>query len=252
MRIGPHEIDGGSCFIIAEAGTSHLGQIGSALAHVATAHQKGADAVKFQMFVPDEPLFCPLDGDEKRRERWNRSAMKFEEWQEVKRACDGMGIVFLASAFQHTAVEWLKKLNVAAYKVASRAAGTYPYDVVPGPFIVSRWSGSSDGGPDAMASFWHPEKYKILQCGPKYPTPLSGARWVSGDGLSDHSGTIWPGLHAMGQEPCEAAPRCEILEVHFAIDKADAGPDAPVCLTPYELSVLCYARNAFAEMRGAA
>ena len=248
MNIAGHDIDGQRCFIIAEAGTNHMGQIGSALAHAATAHQKGADAVKFQMFVPDEALFCPLKGDERRRDRWNRSAMKFEEWQEVKRTCDALGIVFLASAFQMTTVEWLKKLNVAAYKVASRAARTYPYYQVPGPFIIS----------NGMHFLWQSETFTDkehikLQCVMKYPTPLAEARWEDHvgwfqdescreDGLSDHSGTVWPGLDAM-------ARGCPMLEVHFCIDKDDAGPDLPVCLSPYELSILCYARNAFAEMR---
>ena len=239
MNIAGHEIDGKRCFIIAEAGTNHMGQIGAALAHVAVAHQKGADAVKFQMFVPDEALFCPLEGDEKRRDRWNRSAMKFEEWQEVKRTCDALGIVFLASAFQMTTVEWLKKLNVAAYKVASRAAGTYPYDAVPGPFVVSV-------DPDSAAI--SDVDRIFLQCVMKYPALLNEARWIGEGrllkrGLSDHSGTVWPGLDAM-------ARGCPMLEVHFCIDKDDAGPDLPVCLSPYELSILCYARNAFAEMRG--
>ena len=243
MNIAGHEIDGRSCFIIAEAGTNHLGQVGSALAHVATAHQKGADAVKFQMFVPDEPLFCPLEGDEKRSARWNRSAMKFEEWQEVRRACDGLGIVFLASAFQQTAVEWLKKLNVAAYKVAGRAFGAYPYSGVPGPFVRSYWHLQGGGGGDGGAARLPDDpNMLILQCGREYPTPLSRARWAGFGGLSDHSGTVWPGLDAM-------ARGCPMLEIHFCIDKEDAGPDLAVCLTPYELSILCYARNAFSEMR---
>ncbi len=240
MKIGTREIGNGQpCYIIAEAGTGHVGNLVVAIRLVRAAADSGADAVKFQMFVPDEPLFCPLDGDGRRRKRWNETAMEFYHWEMVKNACDAEGITFLASAFQPTAVQWLKQLNVAAYKVASRAAATYPYDAVPGPFIIS------DGmchlpNPNPV----YPENTIFLNCRMEYPTPLADAYWCSepDEGLSDHSGTIWPGLDAM-------ARGCPMLEVHFAIDKDDAGNDAPVCLTVDQLKLLCEARDAFAALR---
>lgn len=245
MKIGPHKIDGHRTFIIAEAGTNHLGRIEVALDYVLEAARSGADAIKFQMFVLGEELFCPLPGDDRRQGRWARSCMPFGSWQTVKEECHHRGILFLASAFQSTAVLWLKDLNVAAYKVASRAAKTYPYDMVPGPFIVSNGMGYGPGFLDGI----------YLQCCSAYPAPLRLARWDFDPvewaedggyilGLSDHSGTVWPGLDAM-------ARGCPMLEVHFALDKADAGPDAQVCLTVDQLKLLCDARDAFQEMRGA-
>ena len=253
MKIGQCEIGNGQpCYIVAEAGTNHADEQDIILKYdkarrlVRAAWEAGADAVKFQMFVPDEPLFCPLDRDERRWKRWNWSMMPFHYWQLVAGFCDRLGITFLASAFQPTAVQWLKQLGVKAYKVASRAAATYPYDAVPGLFIVS--DGMVGGSADAMALRRKREADSIwLQCRSKYPTPLAEAQWDwdldYGDrGLSDHSGTIWPGLDAM-------ARGCPMLEVHFAIDKADAGNDAPVVLTVDQLKLLCEARDAFAAMR---
>ena len=239
MKIGPHKIDGRRTFIIAEAGTNHLGRFGDALAYCRRAHECGADAVKFQMFTIGEALFCPMLGDVNRQARWAQSCMRPEDWRNVKSLCDEIGIVFLASAFQPTTVRWLREMDVAAYKVASRAAAAYPYDAAPGPFIVSC------GMALPLPRILYDDRLFLVQCKSIYPTPLIDARWVqNANGLSDHSGTLWPGLDAM-------ARGCPMLEVHFSIepDKSDAGPDKPVCLSVVELKLLCEARDAFAEMR---
>jgi sialic acid synthase SpsE len=241
MKIRAREIGNGQpCYIIAEAGTNHGGSLIGATQHVMAAKNAGADAVKFQIFAPDEPLFCPIEGDERRWKRWNATAMEPLKWELVKDICDKNGITFLASAFQPSVVNWLKKIDVAAYKVASRAAATYPYDAVPGPFIIS--DGMRPGIPVRPSDV---QQIIILQCEMAYPTPLAKARWSRSNGLSDHSGTIWPGLDAM-------ARGCPMLEIHFAIDKANAGNDAPVCLTVDQLKLLCEARDAFAALRSPA
>ena len=241
MKIGNREVGPGQpTYIIAEAGTGHADPEGRqalrAIDLAAKAKEAGADAVKFQMFVAYEQLFCPLSGDDKRWARWAETTMVRGDWELVNNYCCCIGIHFLASAFQPTAVRWLRELGAPAYKVASRAALTYPYDEVPGPFLVST------GMHKPPKDFWRPDRME-LQCVSKYPTPLSEARWhLPAFGLSDHSGTPWPALDAM-------ARGCPVIEVHFAIDKADAGNDAPVCLTTDELKLLCEARDGFAEMR---
>ena len=221
-------------YVIAEAGTSHRGKIRLAMRLVKAAHRAGADAVKFQMFTPREELFCPMDGDENRWARWNESMLKFSEWKRVKEFADELGIHFLASVFQKTGVEWLKALDPVAWKVASRAGETFPYEEVLGPFLVS----NGFGWPA-----WLPDENLILSCKVKYPTPLNDARWNGGhEGLSDHSGTVFPALDAM-------ARGAEVIEVHFALRKEDAGPDREVSLTPAELKQITEARDGFAAMR---
>lgn len=224
-------------YIIAEAGTGHKGDWIKATDFVDAAAKAGADAVKFQMFIIDEPLFCPIEGDEKRISRWNASALTFEMWWCVKKAAERAGIDFLASVFQPTGIEWLKKLEPKYYKVASRAANTYPYDQVPGPFIIS----DGMGLPPTWMGRPAPNVFR-LHCVSKYPTPLNEAMWNSHcHGLSDHSGTPWPAIDAI-------ARGAEFIEVHFG-DKE--GPDGPVNLTTDELKLICGFRDAVTEMRGA-
>ena len=223
--------------IIAEAGTGHYGvdveRVDFAIRLVKAAAECGADYVKFQMFVVDEELFCPMEGDEKRWERWVHTFMSPYQWEVVASKCKRHGIGFLASAFQYGAVDILKELKPDYYKVASRAAKTYPYDRVPGPFIIS----------DGMMPAGFPAGSDVLECVMEYPTAIEKARWKGhlSQGLSDHSGTPWPAIDAL-------ARGAEIVEVHFRVND-EPSPDLSSSLDLDQLKLVCEARDAFAKMR---
>jgi len=232
------------CFVIAEAGTAHLGQLDKAMRLVRAAAEAGADAIKFQWFHCDtvdiafgqptiqESMFCWIDGDEAREPRWRRSVMELDQWRQVKEYAEACGLVFLASAFQHDTVRWLIDLKLQATKVASRAAKTFPYDMdgLPQPFLVS--DGMGRGLPHV------PGEYIYVECEANYP---STEAWSGrGSGFSDHSGKPFLGIDAITRG-------CELLEVHFMVDPTDAGPDLPACLTVDELRLICDARDYYAE-----
>ena len=92
----------------------------------------------------------------------------------------------------------------------------------------------------------------VLQCTSRYPTPLAEIgldvideyrrRYGCPVGLSDHSGSIFPGLAAM-------ARGADLIEVHLTFDRRMFGPDVPASLTVSELELLCRGRDAFDEMR---
>lgn len=234
MKIGNREI-GCPAYIIAEAGTAHAGSIKTAMQFVDAAKNAGADAIKFQMFVPREELFCPMEGDEGRWAWWNQSMLTLDEWRNVKQLAQNQNIHFFASVFQHTGIEWGKELEFPVWKVASRAATTFPYEAVSGPFLISDGFLYDDNRLPGEKEFW------VLSCISEYPTPLNKARMKLGwAALSDHSGTIYPALDAM-------ARGASVIEVHIKLD--DKGPDAASSITPYNLRQICEARDAFAEMK---
>lgn len=214
-------------YVIAEAAIQHGGDVEAAKYICRQAKRAGADAVKFQIFLPDEPLFCPVEGDEDRWPRWEQSFMTPTDWSRVKGFCDEIGIDFLASAFQPSAVKLLTGLNVIAYKVASRAAKTYPYDVAPGPFIISTGMGTPPL--TGRSPIW-------LQCKSEYPH--EPYQWTKYQGLSDHSGSPWPSIHAL-------ARGAKVIEVHvkFAPDK-----DVAACVGCQEFRMICDARDNFAAL----
>ena len=227
--------------IIAEASLQHDGYVGRAMDTASAAQIEGADAIKFQIFVPDEPLFCPLEGDGKRWPKWMKSTMPESDWRKVKKFCDEIGIIFMASVFQHAAVDLYRSLNPKWWKVASRAAATFPYEKAGGPFIVSA-GGQGQISHDVLLD----QKNRILQCCMEYPHKLK--QWAIRDdprvrqitcGLSDHSGSSWPSIDAL-------ARGAQIIEVHVDFGREQKLPEE---ITLDQLNLICEARDAFAAMR---
>lgn len=221
--------------IIAEAGTGHAAPLMyqryiKARFLIDEAAKAGADMVKFQAFF-DEPLFCPVEGDEKRWERWRDTFFSPGEWLNLHQHAEEAGIDLILSVFSETGVKLLKEMKPRYVKVASRAAKSFPYHELPGPFLIS----TGMGEPDYIDAAW-------LKCISSYPSgmiPWDGFH----DGLSDHSGTIWPGMDAIFWG-------AKFLEVHFTIPGTDPGPDRPVCIDFDQLKLLCEARDAAATMHG--
>ena len=224
-------------FIIAEAGTGHTDhdpqeRYRKAWRLLMAAKDAGADAVKFQAFF-DEPLFCPYEGDEKRWERWRKTFMGEGDWLDFHKKAAQVGIGLILSVFSQRGIDLLKKMKPRYVKVASRAAKTFPYKELAVQFLISDGMGMPPLVGHGCAAW--------LQCVFKYPAPMT--RWSRYQGLSDHSGTVWPGLDAIFRG-------AEFLEVHFTIPGTDPGPDAAVCLTLEQLKLLTGARDAVATMRG--
>jgi len=134
-----------SCFVVAEAGTSHADpdpeiRLERVIECVYAAAKVRVDAIKFQIF--NDPnlgtMFCWIDGDDERSYRWRESRLSLDNWKQVKLECDDIGIIFLASVFEYETIKWLNELQVAATKVACRAA---PYldtfKDAPRPLLVS-------------------------------------------------------------------------------------------------------------------
>jgi len=230
-------------FVIAEAGTAHAApnpqdRLPKALRYVEAAAKAGADAVKFQWFWANGSgvlgdlkyeMFCWIDGDKRRSNRWLASEMPIEGWAQVKEFAEACGLVFLASAFQHSTVAWLRDLDVVATKVASRAATSFPYDKAPAPFLIS----TGMYNVDAMGGY-------LLECEARYPSTTA---WHGKHpGFSDHSGKPFLAIDAISRG-------CKLIEVHYRVDRVDAGPDLPATLSLDQLATVCEARDYWAGLK---
>lgn len=94
------------CFIIAEAGINHNGDISIAKDMALAAKTAGADAVKYQTFRRDELPYRNIN---------------YSETINLKEYCDEIGITFLSTPHSYSAIEFLYDL-VPMYKVASPKA----------------------------------------------------------------------------------------------------------------------------------
>jgi len=232
---------------------THDGSLGCAHAFVDAVARAGADAIKFQTHIaaaestPSEPWrvkFSPQD--ETRYEYWKRMEFTETQWHEIRRHANQRGLLFLSSPFSIEAVELLERVGMAAWKVASGEVSNTPMfermAVTGVPILLSTGMsplGEIDAAVKQVKSRNLP--LAVLQCTSSYPCPPEKVglnlipffreRYDCAVGLSDHSGSIYPGLVAAGLG-------IEVLEIHITLSREMFGPDVPVSVTTEELHQL--------------
>ncbi len=244
---------GGRCVVIGEVAQTHDGSLGQAHAFIDAIANAGADGVKFQTHIaaaestPSEPWRVRFSRqDATRYEYWRRMEFSVSQWAGLKRHADERQLLFLSSPFSIEAVELLERVDVAAWKIASGETSNLP--------MVERVA--SSGRPVLISSGLSPlheldaavatvkaagQEPIVMQCTTAYPCPpervglnllaLFRSRYGCAVGLSDHSGTIYPGLAA-------ATIGIGALEVHVTFSREMFGPDVPASVTTAELRQL--------------
>ncbi len=242
-----------SCIILAEVAQSHDGSLGMAHAYIDAIANAGADAVKFQTHIaaaestPGEPWRVKFSQqDATRYDYWKRMEFTEEQWHGLKKHADERDLKFLSSPFSVEAVSLLTRLGVLAWKVASGEVSNTPMFermIAAGLPILLSTGMSSLNEIDAAV-----ERVKtrglsltVLQCTSAYPCPPEKVglnlipffreRYGCAVGLSDHSGTIFPGLAAV-------TLGIEVLEIHVTLSREMFGPDVPASVTTAELRQL--------------
>ena len=240
--------------VVAEIAQAHDGSLGTALAYVDAVAAAGADVVKFQTHIaaaestPQEPWrvrFSPQD--ETRYDYWRRMEFSEAQWGMLRQRADAVGIGFVSSAFSPEAFDLLSRVGVDAWKVASGEVTNTPLLTRMAASGTPVWisSGMSPMGDLERAvalAGGHGAPVTVFQCTSMYPTPpehvglnvLTELRSRFPEcqvGLSDHSGTIFPGLAAV-------ALGADVVEVHVCFSRAGFGPDVPASVTIEELGEL--------------
>jgi N-acetylneuraminate synthase len=241
------------CLIIGEVGLAHDGSLGLAHAFIDEVARGGADAVKFQTHIaaaestPAEPFRVKFSRqDATRYEYWKRIEFSEAQWKGLADHARDKGLLFLSSPFSCEAVDLLDRVGMAMWKVGSGEVSTLPLldaMIATGrPILLS--SGMSDlteldKAVDRVRRANAP--LAVLQCTTAYPCPperiglnmipFFRERYGCFVGLSDHSGTIYPGIAA-------ATLGAEVVEVHVTMSRGMFGPDVPASVTIDELRQL--------------
>src|SRR3954468_13732477 len=127
VKVGNRLIgDDQPCFIIAEIGINHNGDIDLAKRLISVAVAAGCDAVKFQkrtvevvysaeeLAKPRENPFGATNGDLKRGLEFGRDA-----YQHIDRYCREKKVAWFASCWDEASVDFMEQFNPPAYKIAS-------------------------------------------------------------------------------------------------------------------------------------
>ena len=247
--------DGEPCYVIAEAGANHNGDLDLAYQLIDRAAAAGADAVKFQtysghtLYSTKAPRFEYLGelSHEKPHELLERIALP-REWQPLlKQRCVDQDVDFLSSPFDRAAVDELDALDVPALKIASFELVDLPfieYAAATGrPLILSTGMATVAEIDEAMAAARAAggRELTLLQCASLYPSPphIMNLRTIPSMsatfgvpvGLSDHT----VGIHVAA---ASIALGATIIEKHYTLDRAMDGPDHPFAIEPDELADL--------------
>jgi len=251
-EVGP----GHPTYIIAEISCNHGGDFEIACQTVKAIAQSGANAVKLQTARPD---FLTLDSDQKEfvikgGTLWDGRTL-FDLYCETQTPWDwhkplqelthSLGLDFFSSPFDLGAVDFLAKLDVPAYKIASfEAVDPYLIEAVAShgkPVIISTGIASESDVERALAACKNMgnDQVVLLKCTSAYPAPLEAAnvlqipalsrRFNCIVGLSDHTKGEMVALGSVAQGAC-------IIEKHFILDRVMGGPDAEFSMNPEEFT----------------
>jgi len=259
FKIGKREIGPGRpVFIVAEVSGNHNGDIKRALEIIDAAADAGADAVKLQTYTPDT-MTIRSDRDEfivKSNPVWKgKTLYELYEWahtpwewhEKLFAHAKKRGLICFSTPFDETAVDFLEKFRVPAYKVASFEIVDVPLLERIGktkkPVIMSRGMASLDEIRTALKTLRKAgtKDIVLLHCVSAYPAkpedmnlatiPDIAQRFDVLSGLSDHT---------LGTEIAVAsvALGARVIEKHVTLKRADGGPDAAFSLEPEELALL--------------
>lgn len=259
MKIGHFDINAASpCFIIAELSANHNGSIDTAIETIKAAKRAGADAIKLQTYTADTlTIDCKKDDFRlKSGSIWDGKYFyelyqeAYTPWEWHKQLFDVArqeGLVCFSSPFDFTAVDFLEKLDVPAYKIASFEITDIPlieYTASKGkPIIISTGIATLEDIELALDACKRAGNNDIalLKCTSSYPAPINEANMLMVKDLAERFGVI-SGLsdHTMGSTvPLVATVMgAKIIEKHFILDRSIGGPDASFSMNEAEFTAL--------------
>jgi pseudaminic acid synthase len=261
MRIHNFEVNSNSpVFIIAELSANHNGSLETAIETIRAAKRAGADCIKLQTYTADTiTIDCDKEDflikgtiwEGKNLYKLYQEAYTPWEWhEEIFRVAKEEGLVCFSSPFDTTSVDFLEKLNVPAYKIASFEITDIPlieYVASKGkPVILSTGIAELEDielALDACRRMGNND-IALLKCTSSYPAPINEANMVMVRDLAEHFGVI-AGLsdHTMGATVPIVATcfGAKIIEKHFILDRSIGGPDASFSMNEEEFSAMVQA-----------
>jgi N-acetylneuraminate synthase len=254
-KIGP----GHPHFIIAAMSGNHNQSLDRALAIVKAAARSGAHAVKLQSYTADtmtldiaEREFFINDPNSLWKGRslfdlYNEAYTPWEWHRPIFEHCRELGLIYLSTPFDETAVDFLEELNVPCYKIASFENTDIPLirkvADTGKPMIIST-------GMATIAELDETVRIVrgvgcrdliLLKCTSSYPAspentniltiPHMAKLFNCQVGLSDHTMGIGAALASV-------ALGATMIEKHFTLSRADGGVDSAFSMEPDELSTL--------------
>ena len=257
MKIENFEIGKDGVFIIAELSANHNGSLDTALETVRAAKRAGANCIKLQTYTADTITLNSNKDDfliKNTGNEWEGKSLyelfqgAYTPWEwhsEIIQLAKKEGLICFSSPFDFTAVDFLEKLNVPAYKIASFEITDVPlieYIASKGkPLIISTGIATKEDielALDACKRMGN-NQIALLKCTSSYPAPIDEANLIMIKDLQEQY-NVFSGLsdHTLGiTAPIVATSLgAQIIEKHFILDQSVGGPDAFFSLNEKEFT----------------
>lgn len=245
-------------YIIAELSANHNQDFNQAVQLIKAAKEAGADAIKLQTYTPDT-MTIDCDNEYFRIGKgtiWEgktlyqlyKEAYTPWEWQpKLKEIANELGKDLFSTPFDKTAVDFLEKMDVPAYKIASFELVDIPliqYVAQTGkPMIISTGMATLAEIDEAVTAAREAgcKELALLKCTSTYPAkpeemnlrtiPHMAEAFDVSVGLSDHTLGIAVPVAAVTLGAC-------IIEKHFTLSRSTPGPDSAFSLEPHEFKAM--------------
>jgi N-acetylneuraminate synthase len=248
---------GEPCFVIAEAGVNHNGNLEIARRLIDAAVEAGADAVKFQTFKAEQVVSAlapkadyqlqTTDAGESQFDMLRKLELSKEAHRELQAYCHTRDVLFISTPFDAVSVDFLDDLGVPAFKISSGEVTNLPLlrhiALKDKPMILSTGMSSLVEVGQAVQEIRAAgnDQLVLLHCVSNYPADprdvnlramkTMAAAFQVPVGYSDHTPGIEVSLAAVALGAC-------LVEVHFTLDRDMPGPDHKASLEPGKLKAL--------------
>ncbi len=245
------------CYIIAEAGVNHNGNLELAKELIDAAADAGADAIKFQTWVT-EKLVTPkaamadyqknnIGNNQTQFEMLKKLELSYDCFRELKLHAQAKNILFLSTPDEEDSADFLDELGVPVFKIGSGEISNLPFLQYVArkkkPIILSTGMSTLADVEAAIRAIEEEGTNNIvlLHCVSNYPAAPEDCNLRAMDtmatafnypvGYSNHALGIEVSLAAIARGAC-------LIETHFTLDKRMHGPDHAASLDIQELRAL--------------
>jgi len=233
------------CYVIAEIGINHNGDIDTAKRLISVALAAGCDAVKFQkrtvsvVYSPDELAkarenpFGPTNGDLKYGLEFEQ-----EEYEEIDAFCKSIKLTWFASPWDEGSVDFLEQFHVPVHKIASASLtddNLLRHVRRTGKPVILSTGMSTYAEIDHAVEVLGKENLILMHATSTYPAnydelnlraiPVMAERYGVPVGYSGHETGIPTSV-------CAAALGACSVERHITLDRASWGSDQAASLEP--------------------
>jgi N-acetylneuraminate synthase len=251
--VGPSQ----PCFIIAEAGVNHNGDVEIAKRMIKVAAEAGANAVKFQTFKAEKLVTRDTPKakyqqeaevqTESQFEMLRRLELSCEDHTELMQYCKKQGILFMSTPFDEESADFLDQLGMEVFKVPSGEITNLPFldhvGRIGRPMIISTGMSKLGEVEAALDTINRTGNHDLvlLHCVSDYPAqPRDVNLWAMKTMARAFRVPVGFSDHTMGIEVSLAAVAIGaiVIEKHFTLDRALPGPDHQASSVPEELKNL--------------